>query len=58
MGQRAVNTRRYPRTLQQAFGPYTDSKLHPMREPRTRHAQDWLLYAVAVVAVVVVGVVL
>lgn len=46
-----MNTRRYPRTLQQAFGPYTDNTLHPMREPRTRHAQDWLLYAVAVVAV-------
>lgn len=53
-----MNTRRYPRTMAEAFGPYTSNELHPMREPRARHAQDWILYAVAVVAVVVVGVVL
>lgn len=51
-------TGRAPRSMAEAFNPYTDNTLHPMREPRTRHAQDWLLYAVAVVAVVVVGVVL
>jgi hypothetical protein len=29
-----MNTRRYPRTMQQAFGPYTDDRLHPMPERR------------------------
>ena len=53
-----MNARRYPRTLQQAFGPYTDSTLHPMREPRNRRRQDWALYVVAVVAAVVLGAVL
>jgi hypothetical protein len=28
-----MNTRRYPRTMQQAFGPYTDDRLQPMSEP-------------------------
>jgi hypothetical protein len=27
-----MNTRRYPRTLAQAFGPYTDNRLHPIPE--------------------------
>jgi hypothetical protein len=25
-----VNTRRYPRTMQEAFGPYTDDQLAPL----------------------------
>jgi hypothetical protein len=29
-----VNTRRYPRTMQEAFGPYVDNHLLPMHEPR------------------------
>lgn len=33
-----MNTRRHPRTMQQAFGPYTDHRLHPMPEQRTRIA--------------------
>ena len=28
-------TRRYPRTMQQAFGPFTDSVLHEMPEKKT-----------------------
>jgi hypothetical protein len=27
-----MNTRRFPRTLQQAFGPYTSQDLYPMPE--------------------------
>lgn len=27
-----MNTRRYPRTMQDAFGPYTDDRLQPMPE--------------------------
>jgi hypothetical protein len=53
-----VNTRRYPRTLQEAFGPYASGPVHPMREPCRRYRQDWCLYAVAVVALVVIGVTL
>lgn len=49
-----MNTRRYPRTLQEAFGPYTDHNIQPMREPRGRHRQDWALYVVAVVALVAI----
>lgn len=29
-----MNTRRYPRTLQEAFGPYTDGHIEPMPAPR------------------------
>lgn len=32
-----MNTRRYPRTLAQAFGPYCDNRLHPMQEPSLWH---------------------
>ena len=28
-----MNTRRYPRTLVQAFGPYASGPVYPMREP-------------------------
>jgi len=51
-----MNARRHPRTLQQAFGPYTDSTLHPMRDNRKVPAHEVALYLVAVVAVVVVAV--
>lgn len=27
------NTRRYPRTMQEAFGPYTSSQIHEPQEP-------------------------
>jgi len=27
------NTRRYPRTMQEAFGPYTTSQIHEQSEP-------------------------
>ena len=53
-----MNPRRYPRTLQEAFGPYASGPIHPMREPRSRHRQDWCLYVVAVVALIVIVVTL
>lgn len=34
-----MNTRRYPRTMAEAFGPYTDHRLHPMPN---RQAPGWL----------------
>jgi hypothetical protein len=52
-------TGRAPRSMAEAFNPYTSNDLQPMREPRGRHAQDWALYVVAVIGLaVVVGVVL
>jgi hypothetical protein len=27
-----MNTRRHPRSMQDAFGPYTDNRLQPMRD--------------------------
>lgn len=29
-----MNTRRYPRTVQEAFGPYTSRDVHPMPDTR------------------------
>lgn len=46
-----MNTRRYPRTLQQAFGPYTSNDLQPMRDTRKVPAHEVALYVVAVLAV-------
>ena len=50
------NTRRHPRTLSEAFGPYTSSELHPMREPEHLPwtAGDFALVAfvIAVIAAV------
>ena len=28
-----MNTRRYPRTMNEAFGPYCGNVVYPMREP-------------------------
>ena len=41
-----MNTRRYPRTLQEAFGPYTDSKIHEPHRPLT--LAQIILYPTAV----------
>lgn len=49
-----MNTRRYPRTLQEAFGPYTSNELHPMRDTRKTPAHEIALYVVALAAVVAV----
>ena len=50
-----MNTRRYPRTLQEAFGPYTSREVLPMREPDAwgRHGMGALV-VLLVVAVVLV----
>ena len=50
-----MNTRRYPRTMSEAFGPYVDNRLEPMRdkplEPVDRRHQDMALVIVAVAAI-------
>ena len=43
-----MNARRYPRSMQQAFGPYTDNRLQPMPEPRNGWAGIALACAIGV----------
>ena len=55
-----MNTRRYPRTTDEAFGPYNRSsqcEIVPMDDPvRDFTAVDWCIYILFVVALIVVGV--
>lgn len=52
-----MTTRSHPRTLTQAFGPYTDRKLYPMgsdkkRKPRVpRMSKDFWTYLTAALVV-------
>lgn len=41
-----MNTRRHPRTLQEAFGPYTSRQIDEPKRPTP--AQDIALYVLAV----------
>lgn len=47
-----MNTRRFPRTLQEAFGPHTSRRIDEPRPRTPRHEK--VLYAVALIAVLVV----
>ena len=38
-----MNTHRHPRTMQQAFGPYTSHELRPMRQPAANRVYSALL---------------
>lgn len=49
-----MNTRRFPRTMEQAFGPYARGPIEPMRENRNYRFATWALYVAAVLAIVVV----
>jgi hypothetical protein len=49
-----MNTRKYPRTLTEAFGPYADGPVEPMREDRSYRFATWAMYVAAVLAIVVV----
>ena len=48
-----MNTRRHPRTMQEAFGPYTDSTIY---EPSVSYPWTWwaLVAACALVGVAVI----
>ena len=51
-----MNTRQYPRTLEQAFGPYARGPVHPLPEPRGYGAAWWWAMAcIAVVTVIVIA---
>lgn len=49
-----MQTRRYPRTMNEAFGPYTSRKLHPMttKGHRTGVRPDVVVYCIVLVALV------
>jgi hypothetical protein len=49
-----MQTRTYPRTLQQAFGPYTDSRLHPMPDHQPMRLCDKVMYAASAIALIAV----
>lgn len=46
-----MNTRKYPRTMAEAFGPYTSNQLEPMPEADTVNDVALVLASVAAVAV-------
>mgnify|MGYP003439815578 CR=1 FL=1 len=51
-----MNTRRHPRTLTEAFGPYTSDDLQPMHEPREYSARWWI--AITIVGIFTLAVIL
>lgn len=44
-----MQTRRYPRTLQEAFGPYTSRDLQPMPDKSRAYPDSWWI-AIALIA--------
>ena len=46
-----MTTRRYFRTMQAAFGPYTDDRLHPMQDNRPVDFEDKIVIAGCIFAV-------
>lgn len=42
-----MQTRKYPRTMNEAFGPYASGPIHEMRD--TRRGYSWGWYAAVVV---------
>lgn len=49
-----MNTRRYPRTLQEAFGPYADSHIEEPAPPRDYSAAWWAAMCICAVAATIV----
>ena len=50
-----MNTRKYPRTMQEAFGPYTSDQLEPMPDQDAVTDVALVLASVAAVALAVVS---
>ena len=50
-----MNTRKYPRTMQEAFGPYTSDQLEPMPEADNVTDVALVLASVAALAAAVVS---
>ena len=53
-----MNTRKYSRTMAEAFGPYTSSKLEPMPEDDSVTDVALVLASVAAVAAAVMAMIL
>ena len=51
-----MNTRRHPRTLTEAFGPYTNNTLHPMPDPNEYSTAWWI--AITIVGIFTLAVIL
>ena len=52
-----MNTRKYPRTMQEAFGPYTSNQLEPMHDDSVTDVA-LVLASVAAVALAVMAIVM
>jgi len=50
-----MQTRKYPRTMQEAFGPYTDYRLAYKHVDRMHKHDKIVLWGCAITVVVVVG---
>ena len=48
----AMNTRKYPRSMSEAFGPYTSHQLSPIPDRRT--VEDIALLVVSVIGLVAI----
>lgn len=48
----------YPRTMQQAFGPYTDNTLYPIEEEKKMDYQDKIVMAASVLAAIACAIVI
>ena len=53
-----MNTRKYPRTMQEALGPYTSQRLEPMPEDDSVTDVALVLACVAAVALTVLAIVM
>ena len=51
-----MNTRKYPRTMQEAFGPYTSNNLEPMPDDENVMDVALVLASVAAVALAVMAI--
>ena len=51
-----MNTRKYPRTMQEALGPYTSQRLEPMPEEEAVTDVALVLASVAAVALAVMAI--
>lgn len=50
-------TYRYPRTMQEAFGPYTDNTLYPLQEETKMDYQDKAILVACAIAFIMWAVV-
>jgi len=46
-------TRRYPRTMQEAFGPYTDNHIHEFENPLDKHDRIAVTVCLATIVVII-----